>query len=107
MTEQEILEKIEKEIVKTKDKIIDYTDMAKPVSPDDAIGRLSRMDAINNKSVAESALHKAKEKLKKLEYVKTQIGKEGFGLCKQCGKQIPIGRVVIRPESVYCVQCAE
>jgi DnaK suppressor protein len=44
---------------------VDYTDMAKPVSPDVTIGRLSRMDAINNKSVAESALHKAKEKLKK------------------------------------------
>jgi len=107
MTEQEILEKINLEIKKTKEKIVDYTDMAKPISPDDAIGRLSRMDAINNKSVAESALHKAKEKLKKLEYVKTQIGKEGFGLCKQCGGQIPIGRVIIRPESVYCVACAE
>jgi DnaK suppressor protein len=65
------------------------------------------MDAINNKSVAESALHKAKEKLKKLNYVKTQIGKAGFGMCKQCGQAIPIGRIIIRPESVYCVKCAE
>ena len=107
MTEEEILEKINKEIKKTQEKIVDYTDMAKPVSPDDAIGRLSRMDAINNKSVAEAALHKAKEKLKKLEYVKTQIGKEGFGMCKKCGSQIPIGRIIIRPESLYCVQCAD
>ena len=107
MTEKEIQEKIEKEILKTKEKIVDYTEMSKPVSPDDAIGRLSRMDAINNKSVAESALHKAKEKLKKLDYVKSQIGKEGFGLCKQCGNQIPVGRIIIRPESVYCVNCAE
>ena len=107
MTEQEITEKIEREIIKTNEKIVDYTEMSKPVSPDDAIGRLSRMDAINNKSVAESALHKAKEKLKKLEYVKSQIGKEGFGLCKQCGNQIPVGRIIIRPESVYCVNCAE
>lgn len=106
MTEQEIIEKIEKEISRTKEKIIDYIDMAKPVSPDDAIGRLSRMDAINNKSVAEAALHKAKEKLKKLVYVKTQIGKEGFGICKQCGNQIPVGRIIIRPESLYCVKCA-
>ena len=107
MTEQEILEKINKEIKKTQEKIVDFTDMAKPVAPDDAIGRLSRMDAINNKSVAEAALHKAKEKLKKLKYVKTQIGKEGFGLCKQCNQQIPVGRIIIRPESLYCVQCAD
>jgi DnaK suppressor protein len=107
MTDVQIAEKIDKEIKKTQNKIVDYIDMAKPVSPDDAIGRLSRMDAINNKSVAEAALHKAKEKLKKLEYAKTQIGKEGFGLCKQCTQPIPIGRIIIRPESLYCVSCAD
>lgn len=107
MTDEEISARIEIEIIKTKDKIIDYTEMSKPVSPDDAIGRLSRMDAINNKSVSEAALHKAKEKLKKLEYVQTQIGKKGFGLCKQCGVQIAVGRVIIRPESLYCVGCAD
>jgi len=107
MTEDEIREKINKEINRTEEKILDYTEMAKPVSPDDSIGRLSRMDAINNKSVAEAALHKAKEKLKKLEYVKTQIGTAGFGNCKQCSNPIPIGRIIIRPESLYCVSCAE
>lgn len=107
MTEKEIHEKIEKELKRTQEKILDYTEMSKPVTPDDAIGRLSRMDAINNKSVAEAALHKAKEKLKKLEYVQTQIGTEGFGKCKQCGQDIPIGRIIIRPESLYCVACAD
>jgi DnaK suppressor protein len=107
MTEDEIREKIDKEIKRTEEKIKDYSEMSKPVSPDDAIGRLSRMDAINNKSVAEAALHKAKEKLKKLGYAKTQIGKVGFGKCKRCGNPIPIGRIIIRPESLYCVSCAD
>lgn len=106
MTKAEIKEKIESQIKRTEAQIEDYTEMAKPVAPDDSIGRLTRMDAINNKSVAEAGLHKAKEKLKQLQYVQTQIGKVGFGKCKQCGEQIPIARIIIRPESLFCVQCA-
>jgi len=106
MTESEFRERLLKEIAKTESKILEFADMAKPVSPDDAIGRLSRMDAINNKSVAEAALHKAKEKLKQLKFVETQIGTESFGLCHSCQSQIPLGRLIIRPESLYCVNCA-
>ena len=35
-----------------------------PIAPENAIGRVSRMDAINNKSVNEAALKKAEIKLK-------------------------------------------
>lgn len=106
MNEAEFLERLEKEIGKTEKKILEFTEMAKPISPDDAIGRLSRMDAINNKSVAEAALHKAKEKLKHLHFVKTKIGTAEFGLCNNCQNNIPLGRLIIRPESIYCVACA-
>jgi DnaK suppressor protein len=84
----------------------EYRELTKPIAPDDAIGRISRMDAINNKSVTEATLRQAEEKLNKLQYVLTRIGKEGFGFCLKCKKQIPIGRILIRPESQHCVQCA-
>lgn len=42
---------LDKEIQKTKDQIESYLDMSQPVAPDNAIGRISRMDAINNQSV--------------------------------------------------------
>ena len=35
----------------------------KPISPENNIGRISRMDAINNKSVAEAAMGATKRKL--------------------------------------------
>ena len=102
----EIKERIDLEIEKTKKSIISYKENTKPIEPDCAIGRVSRMDAINNKSVAEAALRKAEEKLSKLEYVHTQLGKDDFGLCLRCKQAIPIARILAMPQSSYCVHCA-
>ncbi|MFN3757520.1 MAG: TraR/DksA family transcriptional regulator [Flavobacterium sp.] len=107
MTNEEIKQKILDEISKTEKLIIEYQEMTKPVAPDVAIGRISRMDAINNKAVTESALRQAQEKLNKLKYVLSKIGNEDFGICMKCRTQIPIGRILIRPESLYCVNCAK
>ncbi len=106
MDQKEIREKIEAEILKTEERISDYTEMAKPVEPDVAIGRISRMDAINNKSITEAALRQAKLKLSKLKLALGKIGHADFGLCYRCKKPIPLKRILVKPESPYCVNCA-
>ncbi|MGC8750066.1 TraR/DksA family transcriptional regulator [Hydrotalea sp.] len=107
MTNNQLKERIEQEIVKTQKQIEEYREITKPVAPDVAIGRLSRMDAINNKSVMEAALRQAEEKLKKLQYVLTRVGSPDFGICLKCKAPIPLGRIFLRPESLYCVHCAK
>lgn len=102
----EIRERIAAEIAKTRAQVIEYRALTKPVAPDDAIGRVSRMDAINNKSVNEAALRKAEHKLDQLEKVEARIDKPDFGLCRKCGQPIPIERILYRPESTRCVHCA-
>jgi DnaK suppressor protein len=102
----EIKEKIITEISKTKKSIIEYKEITKPIAPENAIGRISRMDAINNKSVAEAALRTAEEKLDKLNYMLTQVGEENFGVCAKCKKPIPVGRILLMPQSRHCVNCA-
>ncbi len=104
--QKEIKILIEKEIVKTEQIIVDYKELTKPEGLDSAVGRVSRMDAINNKSVTKAALRQSEDKLKKLKYVFSLIGKPNFGLCVRCGNVIPIGRIVLRPESTHCVNCA-
>jgi len=94
------------EITKTEKQIIQYKELSKPVAPDVAIGRLSRMDAINNKSVTEAALRQAEDKLNKLKFVLSKVGSPDFGVCLKCKKEIPLGRILFRPESVLCVNCA-
>jgi len=106
MKQEEIKQKILEEISKTKTLIVEYKEMTKPVAPDDAIGRISRMDAINNKSVTEASLRQAEEKLLNLERVLSRVGTSDFGICIRCGKPIPEGRLIYRPESLTCVECA-
>ncbi|MCW5907139.1 MAG: TraR/DksA C4-type zinc finger protein [Chitinophagales bacterium] len=106
MTTEEIRKKVEEEIAKTKQLILEYREMAQPVEPDVAIGRISRMDAINNKSVAEAALREAENKLTKLHFVLSKVGTSEFGICQKCKAPIPLGRILIKPESMFCVKCA-
>ena len=75
--------------------------------PDDAIGRITRMDAINNKSVTEASLRQAEEKLRNLKRVLSKVGTKEFGICIKCAKPIPEARILYRPESLTCVNCAK
>ena len=76
-------------------------------SPDNAIGRLTRMEAINSKSINEAALNHAKQTLSKMERALMMIDNPDFGLCRECEEPIPLGRLMIVPESDLCVQCAQ
>lgn len=106
MNEQEIIAKIKEEIEKTEQLIADYKEQSKPVSLDNSIGRISRMDAINNKSITESALRQAEHKLTKLEQAMDKVGTKDFGICIKCRQPIPLGRILLMPESNRCVNCA-
>jgi len=107
MENDNIEDKINDEISKTETLIKEYKELTKPISPDSAIGRVSRMDAINNKSVVEASLRQAENKLRNLKRVFSQLGSKEFGICLKCKQPIPIGRILIRPESLLCVNCAQ
>ena len=102
-----IVNKIKEEILKTKEKIKEYSLLSKPISPDNSIGRISRMDAINNNSIVKAALRESKKKLDDLKYIETQINETNFGICSKCKTSMPVGRIIFRPQSRYCVNCAK
>ena len=104
---QDIKKRILEELKKTEELILDYKESTKPISPENAIGRVSRMDAINNKSVVEAALRKAEEKFNKLKLVLDTVNDADFGLCMRCGNPIPIGRILLMPQSRNCVRFAQ
>jgi len=107
MDSDDIKQKLLKEISLTEKSIEEYRELTKPIAPDCAIGRVSRMDAINNKSISEASLRQAESKLRNLQRVFSQLGSEEFGICLKCKKPIPLGRILIRPESLFCVNCAQ
>jgi DnaK suppressor protein len=104
---QEFEALIASEIDKTLKVIEDFMQMSQPVAPDNAIGRVSRMDAINNKAVADAGLRQAEDKLKKLNFALSKIDSDEFGICRRCGGDIPLGRLALMPQSKLCVRCAK
>ncbi len=110
MTEDEkekIVQLMVSGIEELKKTIANLEDSARPVSPDNAIGRLSRMDAINNKMISDSALRSMKSRLSQLEHLLGRIDKPDFGMCFMCGEPIAVKRLMVLPESSLCIHCAD
>jgi DnaK suppressor protein len=104
-------DKLEKIITAEKDNLLtniqSLEEGSKPVAPDEAIGRLTRMDAINAKSINEANLNSARVKLAKLERALSKLDDPDFGTCAICEEPIPVGRIMLMPETTVCVKCAD
>ncbi|MBT8327655.1 MAG: TraR/DksA C4-type zinc finger protein [Bacteroidia bacterium] len=103
----EIKRVIETKIQRASESIEELKELTKPISPENAIGRISRMDAINNRSVNEAALRQTEQSLIKLNKALLDIDLPNFGTCKKCGNEIQLGRLKFRPESVFCMSCVK
>jgi len=73
------------------------------------IGRLTRMDAMQQQEMARAELRR---KATRLVAVRAALERyadepEDFGLCARCGELIAWGRLKLRPESPWCVPCLE
>lgn len=103
---QAIQVRLQQQIQDTQELVTKYSELTKPIAPENAIGRVSRMDAINNKSVNEAALKKAKIKLNNLQVALGKIDEPDFGMCIRCQQPIPEGRILLMPQAIICVRCA-
>ena len=95
-----------KAIAEIHERLPTLKEAAKPVAPDTAIGRLSRMEAINAKGVRDAALHETKERLKRLQERMERIDDANFGLCAGCSQPILFARLLYIPDTDRCVRCA-
>ncbi len=108
INKEEFKRTITEEIERLKPAIKAFKEQTAPVVPDNAIGRLTRMEAISSKGVSEAALRSMKVKLQGLERALKRIDDDPeFGSCAECGEIIPPKRVLLVPESSKCVRCAE
>jgi DnaK suppressor protein len=88
------------------ERIAEYRELTKPIPPSEAIGRVSRMDAINNRSVNEAALRQLEEEKDQLEKAMDRMRDAKYGKCMRCGSDIPVGRLMLMPGASRCVRCA-
>lgn len=108
MTDSEkkkLIKIITSRIEEAKEEIKELKELVKPIPLDASIGRISRMDAINNKTINESSLREKTQELRKLERALENSESEKFGICTKCGDEIPFGRLEYMPHTTRCVKC--
>ena len=103
----ELREFMSDELISLKSEIANLEIMTQPVSPDNAIGRLSRLEAMNEKSVNEVALRSARERVTRIGLALKRVDDEEFGLCAECAEIIPFARLKSMPGTRLCVKCTE
>jgi DnaK suppressor protein len=78
----------------------------KPVELDQtAVGRLSRMDELQNQALTRNLREREDVKLGGLQQALQRIDEGTFGRCTECGEGIPLARLQVFPETATCVEC--
>ena len=76
------------------------------VELDSSIGRLSRMDALQNQQMALELKRRQENQLLRIENAFKRLTKGHYGLCGKCKKPIEEDRLEVFPDTVSCVRCA-
>jgi len=82
-------------------------DDRKPVELDQqAVGRLSRMDAMQQQAMALESERRRALQLGRVEAALKRLGAESFGYCALCDEEIGEKRLALDPAIPTCVKCA-
>jgi DnaK suppressor protein len=81
---------------------------ARPVKLDQtAVGRLSRMDALQNQALTKNLQERELIKYALLEGALERLESGTYGTCSECAGAIPFERLLVFPEAPSCGRCAE
>lgn len=78
---------------------------AKPVDLDEPIGRLSRMEAMQQQSMTKANRQRATIRLRQVRAALKNLDEGDYGLCNKCGEPIVLKRLEVYPESPLCLDC--
>ncbi len=80
---------------------------ASPVKLDQAaIGRLSRMDAMQQQAMSEETRRRRRRELILIDAALMRIEEGEYGYCLRCGEEIPEARLKFDPAVAHCIKHA-
>lgn len=71
-----------------------------------AIGRLSRMDALQSQAMAKAGATRRQVLRTRLNAALRRISEEEYGYCDACGDDIAPARLALDPAAATCISCA-
>lgn len=71
-----------------------------------AVGRLSRMDAMQNQAMARAGGTRRSAERTRLMAALARMDSGDYGACEDCGEDIAAGRLSLDPAAMLCISCA-
>lgn len=98
---ERILSKLERSMRTTEEAM-------RPVELDQsAVGRLSRMDSLQNQGLTRNLQERETAKLAQVLSARARLDAGTYGACTECGADVPFQRLLIFPEAPTCAACAD
>jgi DnaK suppressor protein len=96
------LERLERDLSRVLEETIDNE---QPVDLDQPIGRLSRIDAIQQQKMQAAGRDAQKIQLAQVRRAQQAIQEDEYGYCRRCEEPIGVRRLQIQPEAPFCIRC--
>lgn len=71
------------------------------------VGRLSRMDAMQQQAMSQEQLRRRARQIKDIQAALQRLDEGDYGFCLDCGEGINPKRLEIDPATPYCIECAD
>tara|TARA_R110002073_G_scaffold100385_1_gene228626 strand:+ start:411 stop:722 length:312 start_codon:yes stop_codon:yes gene_type:complete len=71
------------------------------------VGRVSRVDAMQQQSMAVSTLASAQASLREVITALRHIDEERYGYCSNCDEPIEFKRLRVQPQASHCLNCQD
>lgn len=72
-----------------------------------SVGRVSRMDAMQQQSMAVSTRQKSSKRLQSVKLALSSLNSGNYGYCKSCDELITTPRLMAQPEAKFCLNCQD
>jgi len=103
MIDLEIIARDELERLKTES--VEAKSDTRVVSPDNAIGRLSRLDSMQMQEMALDAQRRREARILQLQEALERMDSGDYGTCALCHQTIEYERLSTYPEATVCGRC--
>ena len=105
LEKNEIRDQINRELSTLEKSIETLTELISAEVQSDANDWFTTKESNPSKEINEMALENTRKKIIALRDVLKRIDSDGFGICANCGKRIPFGRLKAVPSATRCLSC--
>ena len=102
---QSLKEAIQNELATSEEKLLTLQKELKPLKKSCAYDDVEYASLYDDYNIRYKEAENLQKRIKSLQKSLIKIDNEEYGICEECGEEIPLARLELVPESSHCVQC--